>query len=107
VNDICSDKEFVIMNVVPIRDQVIVSKEKEDEKRSSGGLYMPTIEKKNATGTVLRAGSGRVTMSGHVVPLDVKEGDKVLFNPNMATEAQDGDTTVYVLREDNILAVWR
>lgn len=94
--------------IVAIRDQVVIKREKEEEKRSRGGLYMPSLDtKKNITGTVLSTGSGRVTMNGSVVALDVKAGDTVLFNPNMATEAEDGDTAVYILREDNVLCVWR
>jgi len=95
--------------IVAIRDQVIILKEKEEEKKSQGGLFMPTTSasNKNVTGKVVQVGSGRVTMNGSVVPLDVKSGDKVLFNPNMATEADDEGNTYYVLREDNILAVWR
>jgi chaperonin GroES len=97
------------MSVHPIRDQVVVAKEKEGEKVSPGGIIHVSVSttSKNVEGTVLAVGSGRVTMSGQVVPLDVKVGDKILFNPNMATEVQDDGKNFLVLREDAVLCVLR
>jgi chaperonin GroES len=89
------------MNVHPIRDQVVVSKHKDEEKVSPGGIIHVSIStNKNVEGTVVAVGSGRVTMSGAVVPLEVKVGDKVLFNPSQAMEVQVDGHTVLVLRED-------
>ena len=88
------------MKVHPIRDQVVVTKHKDSEKVSPGGIITVSLVPKNVEGTVVAVGSGRVTMSGTIVPLEVKVGDKVLFNPSQANEVQVGDDTVLVLRED-------
>ena len=92
------------MTVQPIRDFIVVRRE-DAAQTSSGGLYIAHAEEKNVKGTVLAVGSGRVTMSGGVVPLDVQTGDKVLFNKNSAVEVKDGNETLLVLREDNIICV--
>jgi Co-chaperonin GroES (HSP10) len=93
------------MTVQPIRDFVVISKH-EGPQTTPGGLFIAHVaEEKNVTGTVLAVGSGRLTMSGSVVPLEVVVGDKVVFNKNLAAEVKDGDTTVLVLREDQILCV--
>lgn len=94
------------MSVHPIRDFIVVTKDSGPEK-SPGGLFIAHTEEKNVTGTVVAVGSGRVTMNGSVIPLDVGVNDKVVFNKNMATEVKDGDNTFLVLREDQIICVLR
>ncbi len=94
------------MSVHPIRDFIVVTKDAGPEK-SPGGLFIAHTEEKNVTGTVLAVGSGRVTMNGSIIPLDVAVNDKVVFNKNMATEVKDGDNLVFVLREDQVLCVLR
>lgn len=90
------------MKIFPIRDQVVVTKEKETEERSAGGIITVSLSSsgKFAKGRVVAAGSGRVTVSGAIIPLEVQEGDTVLFNPSMATEVTDDTGTFLVLRED-------
>jgi chaperonin GroES len=97
------DGEENTMTVQPIRDQVVVKKE-EAAQTTASGLFIAHADEKNVKGTVVAVGSGRLTMSG-VVPLDVREGDKVLFNKNNAIEVKDGDQTYLVLREDNVICV--
>ena len=92
------------MSVQPLRDFVVVTKD-DAAKVTASGLHVVVAEEKNVTGTVLSVGSGRVSMNGTVVPLEVHVGDKVVFNKNLATEVKDGNNTVLILREDQILCV--
>lgn len=94
------------MSISPIRDSIVVSKDAGPEK-SAGGLFIAHTEEKNVTGTILAVGTGRVSMDGTVIPLDVKVGDKILFNKNHSTEVKDGDNVVLVLREDAVICVIR
>jgi chaperonin GroES len=94
------------MSVQPIRDFIAVSKN-DAPKTTASGLFVATIEEKNVQGTVLAVGSGRITMNGSVVPLEVQVGDVVLFNKNLAVEVKDGDSSVFVLKEDQVLCVIR
>jgi chaperonin GroES len=94
------------MNIVPIRDFIAVSKD-DGPKTTASGLYIAHTEEKNITGFVIAVGSGRVAMNGTVVPLEVVVGDKVVFNKNLAAEVKNGETTVLVLREDQIICVLR
>lgn len=96
------------MNVVPLRDQVVVIKSIEEEKKTASGIIMPTISSstnRNVEGTVVAVGSGRITMNGSIIPLEVKVGDAVVFNPSMGTEIQADGTTYLVLREDNLFVL--
>jgi chaperonin GroES len=93
------------MNVQPLRDFVVVVKDEAPEK-TEGGLFIPgNVDGKNATATVVAVGSGRVTLDGTVVPLEVKVGNKIVFNVNLGTEVKVEGKTAYVLREDQILYV--
>lgn len=94
------------MSVHPIRDYVVVSKE-EGPKTTASGLYIAHTEEKNVTGSVVAVGSGRISMNGTVIPLEVVVGDKVVFNRNLATEVKDGETSFLVLREDQVVCVLR
>lgn len=101
--DIVSDKEFH-MNIKPIRDLVVVSKE-ENDKLSSGGIHLVANVDKVSVGTVLSVGSGYVSESGAIVPLEVKVGDKVSFNRSAAQELTVSGETVLLLREDSLFCV--
>lgn len=106
LTDILSSRRLN-MNVQPLRDFVVVSKD-ESVKTTPGGLFVPsTNEEKIVTGTVMAVGSGRVVADGTVVPLEVKVGDKVAFNKNLATELKVGGETYLLLREDQALCVLR
>lgn len=95
------------MSVVVLRDYIAVAKE-EGPKQTASGLFIAHAETKNEIGVVVSAGSGRITMSGSIMPLEVKKGDRVVFNKNMAVEVKDMDeTTLFVLREDQVLCILR
>lgn len=91
------------MNVVPLRDFVVVKKE-EAAKQTPGGLFMPsTVDEKMVTGEVLAVGPGLVTDAGVVVPIAVKVGDKVLFNKNAAVEVKNSGETFHLVNENQLL----
>lgn len=94
------------MSVKVLRDFVVVSKDAEKESLSPGGIiHVVVSSEKNVTGVGLSVGSGRITMNGTIVPLEVQAGDRVVFNKNTATEVKDGHNTVFVLREDQVVCV--
>lgn len=90
----------------PLRDFLVVSAMKEDEKTPSGLLFKPsTVEEKVVSGKVLSVGSGYLLDSGVKVPLEVLVGDTVLFNKNLAVEVKHQGETVFLLREEHVLTV--
>lgn len=94
------------MTPKPLRDFIVVSVIKQNEKTDSGLLYKPsTSEDKIVTGTVLAAGSGYLTDGGVVAPLEVKAGDSVLFNKQMSVEVKSQGEVYYLLREEHVLCV--
>lgn len=94
------------MSIQPIRDFIVVTKE-EAPKQTQSGLYLApsATEEKIVTGTVLAVGSGLIAGDGSKIPLEVKAGDKVAFNKNMAVEVKTGAETHLLLREEHVLCV--
>jgi chaperonin GroES len=78
----------------------------EEEKTSPGGIVIPdSAAEKPVKGEVIAVGNGKITDSGSVRALDVKEGDKVLFGKYSGTEVKVEGEEVLVMREDDIMAV--
>lgn len=93
------------MNVRPIRDFIVVSKE-EAPKQTSSGIYLaPSVEDKLVSGFVMAVGSGLIAGDGSKVPLEVKTGDRVVFNKNMAVELKEENDVFFLLREEHVLCV--
>ncbi len=93
------------MKIRPLHDRIVVKRVAEEEK-TEGGLYIPdTAKEKPARGVVVAVGEGKRDKDGKRIPLDVKEGDEVLFGKYAGTELKlDGEEHL-VLREDEVLAV--
>jgi len=93
------------MNIRPLHDRVIVERE-EEERTSAGGIVIPdTATEKPIRGKVVATGKGKILDDGTVRPLDVKEGDKVLFGKYSGTEVRVDGEDLLVMREDDLMAV--
>jgi chaperonin GroES len=77
-----------------------------DEEKTRGGVIIPdTAQEKPIQGLVLVVGTGAPTDSGALRPIDLKEGDRVLFGQSSGTEVIiDGEERL-ILKESEILGV--
>jgi len=93
------------MKVKPLHDRVIV-KRTEGEEKTKGGIIIPdTAKEKPVEGKVVAVGSGKILENGKTLPMQVKEGDKVLFGKYAGNEIKiDGEEHV-IMREDDIIAI--
>jgi len=74
------------MKFRPLHDRVLVQRE-ESEEKTAGGIIIPdTAKEKPMQGKVISVGSGARDEQGKVTPLDVKEGDIILFGKWSGTE---------------------
>jgi len=94
------------MKLRPLHDRVVV-KRLEEEEKTSGGIIIPdTAKEKPQQGKVIAVGKGRILEDGKVIPLVVKEGDRILFSKYAGTDIKvDGDEHL-IMREDDILAIF-
>ena len=94
------------MKVRPLRDRVLVERLEEADQQTIGGIIIPdTAKEKPQQGRVIAAGKGRVNDKGEVFPLDVKEGDTVLFGKYAGSEIKIEGREYLIIREDEILGV--
>jgi chaperonin GroES len=92
-------------NLRPLHDRVIV-KRIEEQEQIRGGIIIPdTAKEKPQEGEVIAVGAGKKLDSGERVPLDVKEGDRVLFGKYSGTDIKVEGDEYLILREDDILGV--
>jgi chaperonin GroES len=93
------------ISIKPLGNRVVVEPE-EQEEMTSGGIVLPeTAKEKPQKGKVLAIGPGDRDDDGKRIPLDVKEGDKVLFAKYSGTEIKLDGKKVLILRESDLLAI--
>ena len=94
------------MKIRPLHDRIVVRR-KEEESTTAGGIVLPgSAKEKPNQGEVVAIGSGRVLDNGEVRPVDVKEGDIVVFGKYAGSDTIeiDGEELV-ILNESDIKAV--
>lgn len=93
------------MKLTPLFDRVIV-KPIDQAETVKGGIIIPdTAKEKPQQGEVIAVGPGRRNDKGEHIKPEVKKGDKVLFGKYAATEYTINDEKLYVMKEDDIIAI--
>ena len=93
------------MNIRPLGDRVIVRPSKEEEATKAGIILPDTAKEKPERGEVVAVGPGKLLENGTRASVSVKAGEKVLFKKYSPDELKVDGEEVYVLREEDILAV--
>ncbi len=93
------------MKVRPLHDRILVQRSEEQEQRVGGIIIPDTAKEKPQQGTVIAVGSGKIKDDGKRVPLDVKEGDTILFGKYSGQEIKVDGQEFLIMREDEVLAV--
>ena len=92
------------MNLKPLGDRLIVEVLEEEEVTSSGILLPDTAKEKPQRGRVLAVGPGARNESGEFVPMELAEGDEIVFSKYGGTEVKLGADEYLILRESDVLA---
>ena len=92
------------MKLKPLGDRLIVRAIEEEEATASGIVLPDTAKEKPQKGKVLAVGDGKIDDNGSRVPLDVAEGDEVLYSKYGGTEIKVDGEELLVLRESDVLA---
>ncbi|ERH17641.1 chaperonin GroS [Actinomyces graevenitzii F0530] len=100
-------KGGVVMSVSikPLEDRVVIQTV-EAEQTTSFGLVLPdTAKEKPQEGKVVAVGPGRIDDNGKRVPVDVAEGDLVIYSKYGGTEVKYDGEEYLILSARDILAV--
>ena len=93
------------MNFRPLHDRVVMRRI-EEEMKTAGGIIIPdTAKEKPMQGEVIAAGPGARDENGKLVPLDVKNGDRVLFGKWSGTEVKIDGEELVVMKESDIFGI--
>lgn len=93
------------VSITPMADRVVVEALEETEEMR-GGLYIPdTAKEKPQQGTVVAVGPGRLNDEGDRIPMEVSEGDRVLYGKYAGTEVTVDDRELLIVKESDVLAI--
>ena len=93
------------MKVKPLHDRILVKRIEEGEQVVGGIIIPDTAKEKPQQGKVVAVGAGKIDDKGKRVPLDVKEGDTILFGKYSGQEIKVGGEEHLIMREDEVLGV--
>jgi len=92
------------VNIKPLEDRIVQALEA--ETTTASGIVIPdTAKEKPQEGAVLAVGPGRIDDKGNRVPIDVKEGDIVLYSKYGGTEVKYAGQEYLVLSARDVLAI--
>ena len=92
------------MKLKPLEDRLIVQAIDEEETTASGIVLPDTAKEKPQRGKVLAVGDGRFGDDNERIPLDLSEGDEVLYSKYGGTEVKVDGEDLLVLRQSDVLA---
>ena len=93
------------MNIKPLGDKVVIKPAKAEEKTESGIILPGSAQEKPHQGTVVAVGPGARDDKGNHIPLDVKEGDRVIYGKFGGVDLKYDNEEYVVLSEKDILVV--
>ncbi len=89
----------------PLGDRVLIKPEAAEQTTKSGIVLPDRAQEKPHTGVVIAVGSGRITDEGKTIPVQVKEGETVLYAKYGGTEIKIDGADYLIVRESDILAI--
>jgi chaperonin GroES len=96
--------ESTHMKVRPLHDRIIVQRIDEGEQKIGGIIIPDTAKEKPQQGKVIAVGLGKKEKNERV-PLDVKEGETILFGKYSGQDIKIDGEEYLIMREDEVLAV--
>lgn len=93
------------VNIKPLEDKILVQVNEAETTTASGLVIPDTAKEKPQEGTVVAVGPGRWVEDGSKrIPLDVSEGDIIIFSKYGGTEIKYGSDEYLILSARDVLA---
>ena len=93
------------MKVRPLHDRIIVQRIEEGEQKIGGIIIPDSAKEKPQQGKVIAVGQGKVKDDGKRQPLDVQDGDTILFGKYSGQEIKIDGEDYLIMREEEVLAI--
>ena len=91
--------------LTPLHDRILVHRIEEQESVRGGIIIPDSAKEKPQEGEVIAVGKGKSNDEGKVFPLDVKEGDRILFGKYAGTEIKIDGEEYLIMREEEVLGI--
>ncbi|MFT4089001.1 MAG: co-chaperone GroES [Gordonia sp. (in: high G+C Gram-positive bacteria)] len=95
----------IVANIKPLEDKILVQPVEAETTTASGLVIPDSAKEKPQEGKVIAVGAGRVTEQGNRIPVDVNEGDVVVYSKYGGTEISYDGVDYLILSARDILAV--
>jgi chaperonin GroES len=92
-------------SIRPLEDRILVRPEEGEETTVSGIVIPDTAKEKPQEGTVLAVGPGKRSDTGDLIPVDVSEGDRVMYSKYGGTEIKVDGEELLILSSRDVLAI--
>jgi chaperonin GroES len=93
------------MALRPLHDRILVQRIEETEQKVGGIIIPDSAKEKPQQGKVIAVGAGKADKDGKRIPLDVQNGDTILFGKYSGQEVKVDGNEYLIMREDEVLAV--
>jgi chaperonin GroES len=93
------------MKFRPLHDRVVIRRRAAESKTAGGILIPDTVQEKPVEGDVVAVGAGARDEQGHIVALDVKAGDRILFGKWSGTEVKLDGEELLIMKESEIMGI--
>src|SRR5437660_9892885 len=91
--------------LTPLHDRIVVRRVEEAETTRGGIIIPDSAKEKPQEGEVIAVGKGKSNDEGKVFPLDVKEGDRILFGKYSGSEIKIDGEEFLIMREEEVLGI--
>jgi chaperonin GroES len=93
------------MKFRPLHDRVVIRRV-EPEGKTTGGIFIPdTVQEKPMEGEIVAVGPGARDEKGTIVPLDVKQGDRILFGKWSGSEVKLDGEDLLIMKESDVMGI--
>src|SRR3954463_10172172 len=91
--------------LTPLHDRILIRRVEEQESARGGIIIPDSAKEKGEEGEVIAVGKGKSNDEGKVFPLDVKAGDRILFDKYSGTEVKIDGEELIIMREEEVLGI--
>ena len=92
------------LKIEPLGDRVVI-RPMQEEAKTKGGIILPdTAKEKPQRGTIEAVGPGKVDDKGNRITMELKKGDKVIYQKYTGTEIKENEEDYLIMREADVIA---
>lgn len=90
--------------ITPLGDKILIRQLEAEQKTKAGIIVPDSAKEKPQEGEVIAVGSGKI-VDGKIIPLEVKQGDKVIFSKYGGDEIKVDGEELKIISESDVLAI--